>query len=90
MAYEFSMPDLGEGVAEGEIVRWLVAEGDEVAEDQTCWSRSRPTRRPSRCRRRRPGWSRRILVEEGDIVPVGELLVVIGSEAASGPRHPRP
>ena len=27
------MPDLGEGVAEGEIVRWLVAVGEEVAED---------------------------------------------------------
>ena len=33
MAYEFRMPDLGEGVAEGEIVRWLVAVGEEVAED---------------------------------------------------------
>jgi len=28
------MPDLGEGVAEGEIVRWLVAPGQEVAEDE--------------------------------------------------------
>ncbi len=27
MAYEFRLPDLGEGVAEGEIARWLVAEG---------------------------------------------------------------
>ena len=34
MAFEFKLPDLGEGVAEGEVVRWLVAEGDTVAEDQ--------------------------------------------------------
>src|SRR5919198_117859 len=34
MAYEFKLPDLGEGLTEGEIARWLVAEGDDVAEDQ--------------------------------------------------------
>ncbi len=34
MAYEFKLPDLGEGLTEGEIARWLVAEGDEIAEDQ--------------------------------------------------------
>ncbi len=34
MAYEFKLPDIGEGVVEGEIVKWLVNEGEEVAEDQ--------------------------------------------------------
>ncbi len=33
MAYEFKLPDLGEGLTEGEIARWLVSEGQEVAED---------------------------------------------------------
>jgi pyruvate dehydrogenase E2 component (dihydrolipoamide acetyltransferase) len=32
--FEFKLPDLGEGVVEGEIVQWLVAPGDVVAEDQ--------------------------------------------------------
>ena len=32
-ALEFKLPDIGEGVSEGEIVRWHVTEGDEVAED---------------------------------------------------------
>jgi len=31
---EFKLPDVGEGVAEGELVTWLVAPGDRVEEDQ--------------------------------------------------------
>lgn len=33
MEFELRLPDIGEGIAEGEIVRWLVAEGDRVEED---------------------------------------------------------
>jgi pyruvate dehydrogenase E2 component (dihydrolipoamide acetyltransferase) len=34
MAYEFRLPDIGEGVAEGEVVQWFVHEGDAIREDQ--------------------------------------------------------
>jgi len=34
MLLQFKLPDIGEGVVEGEIVRWLVSEGEEVKEDQ--------------------------------------------------------
>ncbi|MDE2491348.1 MAG: DUF2118 domain-containing protein, partial [Elusimicrobia bacterium] len=35
MDYEFKLPDLGEGLTEGELVRWHVKAGDSVAENQT-------------------------------------------------------
>jgi pyruvate/2-oxoglutarate dehydrogenase complex dihydrolipoamide acyltransferase (E2) component len=79
MAYEFRMPDLGEGVAEGEIVRWLVAVGEEVAEDALLveiQTDKATVEVPSPA----AGVVSRILAEEGDVVPVGELLVVIGGE----------
>ncbi|MFR6020733.1 MAG: biotin/lipoyl-containing protein, partial [Lactobacillaceae bacterium] len=35
MAFEFKLPELGEGLAEGEIVKWDVKPGDDIKEDDT-------------------------------------------------------
>ena len=67
MAYEFKLPDLGEGVREGEIARWLVEVGQEVPKT-TRSSRSRRTRRRSKFRRP-PREVGQILVGEGRSSP---------------------
>jgi pyruvate/2-oxoglutarate dehydrogenase complex dihydrolipoamide acyltransferase (E2) component len=77
MAYEFKLPDLGEGLTEGEIARWLVAEGQDVAEDDPLveiQTDKTTVEIPSPA----AGTVTRILVEEGKVVPVGTVLVVIG------------
>ena len=79
MAYEFKLPDLGEGLTEGEVARWLVAEGDEVAEDQPLveiQTDKTTVEIPSPA----AGKVSSILVSEGEVVPVGTVLVVIGGE----------
>ena len=77
MAYEFKLPDLGEGLTEGEVARWLVAEGQEVAEDDPLveiQTDKTTVEIPSPA----AGKVARILVQEGQVVPVGTVLVVIG------------
>jgi pyruvate/2-oxoglutarate dehydrogenase complex dihydrolipoamide acyltransferase (E2) component len=79
MAYEFKLPDLGEGLTEGEIARWLVAEGQDIAEDDPLveiQTDKTTVEIPSPA----AGTVTRILVEEGKVVPVGTVLVVIGGD----------
>ena len=81
MAYEFKLPDLGEGLTEGEIARWLVQEGQEIAEDEPLVeiaTDKTTVEIPSPA----GGIVSRILVPEGEVVPVGTVLVVIGSDGA--------
>jgi pyruvate/2-oxoglutarate dehydrogenase complex dihydrolipoamide acyltransferase (E2) component len=86
MAYEFKLPDLGEGVREGEIARWLVEVGQEISEDDPLveiQTDKTTVEIPSPA----AGEVVQILVEEGELVPVGTPLVLIGSDAvASEPR----
>jgi pyruvate dehydrogenase E2 component (dihydrolipoamide acetyltransferase) len=82
VAYEFKLPDLGEGLTEGEISRWLVAEGQEIAEDDPLveiQTDKTTVEIPSPA----AGKVSQILVAEGDVVPVGTVLVVIGGDGAA-------
>ena len=90
VAYEFRLPDLGEGLTEGEIARWLVSEGQAVAEDDPLveiQTDKTTVEIPSPA----AGTVDRILVAEGDVVPVGTALVVIadGASAPAGEEQPR-
>jgi pyruvate/2-oxoglutarate dehydrogenase complex dihydrolipoamide acyltransferase (E2) component len=88
MAYEFKLPDLGEGLTEGEVARWLVQEGQEVAEDDPLveiQTDKTTVEIPSPA----AGLVSRILVGEGEVVPVGTVLVVIGDGAAASEEQPR-
>ena len=79
MAYEFKLPDLGEGLTEAEIARWLVEEGAEVEEDAPLvevQTDKTTVEIPSP----RGGTVLKILVAEGTVAPVGAVLVVIGEE----------
>ena len=82
MAYEFKLPDLGEGLTEGEVARWLVSEGQDVAEDDPLveiQTDKTTVEIPSPA----AGKVARILVDEGQVVPVGSVLVVIGEDGAA-------
>jgi pyruvate dehydrogenase E2 component (dihydrolipoamide acetyltransferase) len=90
MAYEFKLPDLGEGLTEGEVARWLVSEGQEIAEDEPLvevQTDKTTVEIPSPA----AGKVARILVAEGQVVPVGTVLVVIGEDGAvAAPTTPAP
>jgi pyruvate/2-oxoglutarate dehydrogenase complex dihydrolipoamide acyltransferase (E2) component len=83
VVYEFKLPDLGEGLTEGEIARWLVTEGQEVGEDDPLveiQTDKTTVEIPSPA----AGKVARIMVGEGEVVPVGTVLVVIGDDGPAG------
>jgi pyruvate dehydrogenase E2 component (dihydrolipoamide acetyltransferase) len=84
MAYEFKLPDLGEGLTEGEVARWLVEVGQEIAEDDPLVeiaTDKTTVEIPSPA----AGVVSSILVAAGEVVPVGTVLVVIGGDGAAVP-----
>lgn len=78
MATQFKFPDVGEGIQEGEIVEWLVKEGDSVKEDQNIVkveTDKAVVELPSPV----SGKILKIYHKQGDTVKVGEALVDIGA-----------
>jgi pyruvate dehydrogenase E2 component (dihydrolipoamide acetyltransferase) len=79
MVREFKLPDVGEGVAEGELVSWLVEEGDTVSEDQPVAEVETDkaiVEVPSPVN----GSVRELRAEEGEVVPVGNVIITFNVE----------
>jgi pyruvate dehydrogenase E2 component (dihydrolipoamide acetyltransferase) len=90
MAYEFKFPDIGEGLTEGEIVRWLVKEGDEIKEGQPLVE-VETDKALAEIPSPRTGVILKILAKEKEIVKVGQVIVIFGEKGESlAPPAPRP
>jgi pyruvate dehydrogenase E2 component (dihydrolipoamide acetyltransferase) len=81
--FEFRLPDIGEGLAEAEVAKWLVSVGDRVTEDQAVvemMTDKATVELPS------PGAGVVVeqLVAEGDVVKTGAVLYVLETEAQIG------
>jgi pyruvate dehydrogenase E2 component (dihydrolipoamide acetyltransferase) len=91
MPFDVKLPDIGEGIAEGEIVRWMVAVGDSVREDQPLvevMTDKATVEIPSP----RTGTIAALHAEAGAVVPVGTVIVsiAVGGEppgVAAGVSH---
>ncbi len=85
LVFEFKLPDIGEGVAEGEILKWMVKEGDEIREDQPLvevMTDKVNVQIPSP----RSGKVTKIAAREGEVAKVGQTIMVIddGSSQLGG------
>ena len=91
MPYEFMLPDLGEGIAEVELRRWLVKEGERVAEHQAV-AEVESDKAVVEVPAPRAGIIVKIHQKEGETVRVGAPLVTIAEpgEGEGGAQRPRP
>ncbi|MDH3604104.1 MAG: 2-oxo acid dehydrogenase subunit E2, partial [Candidatus Tectomicrobia bacterium] len=87
MPFEFRFPDVGEGITEGEIVRWLVTVGEAVHADQPL-AEIETDKAVVEIPVPRTGTILRLAMAEGETIQVGEILVVIGEEGAVEAKSP--
>ncbi len=79
MAYEFKLPDIGEGLHEGEIVKWHVKEGDSIRENQPLvdvLTDKATVEIPSP----KTGKIAKLMAQPGQIVKVGQTMVTIAAD----------
>src|SRR6059058_2573234 len=87
MAREFKLPDIGEGVHEGEVVKWFVKEGDAVKENDPIvevMTDKVTVQIPSPV----TGKVLQLRAKEGEVVKVGDTLVVFGEDGEAPPATP--
>lgn len=77
MAYEFKLPDLGEGIAEVELRAWLVTEGEHISEHQPI-AEVETDKAIVQISSPRSGRVAKLVGRAGETVRVGETLLLIG------------
>jgi pyruvate dehydrogenase E2 component (dihydrolipoamide acetyltransferase) len=92
MPFEFKFPDIGEGLTEGEIVKWLVKEGDSIKEGQPLVE-VETDKALAEIPSPRTGVVLKIVGKEKEVIKVGQIIVVIGEEgeavATAPPSRPK-
>lgn len=86
---ELKLPDLGEGVMEGEIVKWLVKPGDKVTEDQVVlevMTDKATVEIPTKF----SGTVGELLLKEGDVAKVGQVMMRLEGSAGAKSAAPAP
>jgi pyruvate/2-oxoglutarate dehydrogenase complex dihydrolipoamide acyltransferase (E2) component len=84
MAYSFLFPDVGEGIHEATVVEWLIAEGDTVAVDQPM-VKVETDKAVVELPSPKAGQILKLNAGEGDLIHVGDELVIIGEEGEDVP-----
>lgn len=79
---EIRLPELGEGVTEGELVSWLVQVGDTVSVDQPL-AEMMTDKATVEVPSSKAGVVKELKAEEGDVVPVEQVLLILDESAAS-------
>jgi 2-oxoisovalerate dehydrogenase E2 component (dihydrolipoyl transacylase) len=87
MRYEFKLPDIGEGIAEAEIVAWHVKVGDEVGEDQQL-ADMMTDKATVEMESPVAGKVIELAGEVGDQIPIGSVLAVIETAGADRAAEP--
>ncbi|MBI5398582.1 2-oxo acid dehydrogenase subunit E2 [Candidatus Woesearchaeota archaeon] len=77
MAYEFKFPDVGEGITEGELHKWLIAEGDDVKENQPI-AKVETDKAVVEIPSPKTGKILKLHFKEGETIQVGRVLATIG------------
>ena len=85
--FEFRLPDIGEGIAEAEIVAWHVKVGDEIAEDQQI-ADMMTDKATVEMESPVSGKVLELAGEVGDQVPIGSVLAVIETEGSDRAAEP--
>lgn len=87
--FEFKLPDLGEGIHEGEVLKWHVAEGETIAEDAPLID-VETDKAAVTIPAPRAGRVVRLNGKVGDVIMVGQVVAVIAAEGEAAAAAPAP